>query len=271
MAAVSPARAQEKERWERSVIELKNLRAGYGNTEVLQGVSMCFLPGQITVLLGPNGSGKSTLLKVALGMLPGFGGEVLYNGEALESLSSRQIARQAAFLAQSRNVPNISVEKMVLHGRFPYLSYPRTYQAKDRKIAKEAMEQMGVLEFAGRLVPELSGGQRQKVYLAMALAQQTETIFMDEPTTYLDIASQLHMMEHARILAEQNKAVVMVLHDLGLALRTADCVVVLSDGQVAQSGTPEEIYEGGVLRQVFDVNVRRVRTEDGWQYFGSLS
>ena len=184
------------------MIELHDLTVGYGERTVLRDVTLDFPPGQVTVLLGPNGCGKSTLMKTALGLLPRQGGEILYDGVDLERLTTRQVARKAAYLPQSREIPSITARRMVLHGRFPYLGYPRRYRAEDYDAARKALEWAGAADLADRPVRELSGGQRQKVYLAMALAQDTETVFMDEPTTYLDVRHQLEVMSVSRRLAD---------------------------------------------------------------------
>lgn len=249
------------------MIQLKQLSAGYSGSPVIQDVTLDFQPGQVLVLLGPNGCGKSTLLKAALGHLPSMGGQVLYDGVAITQLSRKEIARKAALLTQSRNTPSILALRMVLHGRFPYLSYPRRYGKQDYAIARSALEATGSLCHENTNVSALSGGQRQGVYLAMALAQGTETVFMDEPTTYLDIGRQLQTMETARSLARQGKAVVLVLHDLALALRGADRVAVLADGRLRCCDTPEKIYESGMLDQVFGVAVHRMETPHGPQYY----
>ena len=249
------------------MIELHDLTVGYGERTVLRDVSLDFPPGQVTVLLGPNGCGKSTLMKTALGLLPRQGGEVLYDGVDLERLTTRQVARKAAYLPQSREVPSITARRMVLHWRFPYLGYPRRYRAEDYEAAAKALDWAGAGDLADRPVRELSGGQRQKVYLAMALAQDTETVFMDEPTTYLDVRHQLEVMSVSRRLADMGRAVVLVLHDLSLALRAADRLAVLADGKRRQVGTPEEVFAGGELDRAFGVAVLRVRTENGWLYY----
>ena len=249
------------------MIQLKQLSAGYSGSPVIRDVTLEFLPGQVLVLLGPNGCGKSTLLKAALGLLPSMGGQILYDGIEITQLSRKEIARKAAFLTQSRNTPSIQALRMVLHGRFPYLSYPRRYGKQDYAIARSALEATGSLCHENTNVSALSGGQRQGVYLAMALAQGTETVFMDEPTTYLDIGRQLQTMETARSLARQGKAVVLVLHDLALALRGADRVAVLADGCLRCCDTPDKIYESGMLDQVFGVAVHRMETPHGPQYY----
>ncbi len=249
------------------MIELKDLSAGYGGHAVLHGISMAFPPGQVTVLLGPNGCGKSTLVKAALGLLPDRTGDVLFDGVSIDRLTVRQIAQKAAYMAQARNIPSITARRMVLHGRFPYLGYPRRYRPEDREMARQALAWADAEDLADRPMSELSGGQRQKVYLAMALAQDTETIFMDEPTTYLDVKHQMEVMSVSRRLAELGRAVVLVLHDLSLALREADQLAVLEEGMLRRTGTAEEIFSSGVLDRVFGVAVKRIWTEHGWQYY----
>lgn len=249
------------------MIQVKNLSAGYYGKMIVKNVSLDFVPGEVLVLLGPNGSGKTTLLKAALGLIPSMEGSILYDGVDMKQLKRKQIAQKAAFLSQSRNTPSIQAFRMVLHGRFPYLSYPRQYSEKDKVIAHEAMELTGSSSYAHVNVSDLSGGQRQGVYLAMALAQDTETIFMDEPTTYLDISHQLQVMQTARNLAKEGKAVVLVLHDLAMALGGADRIAVFSDGLMQSCDTPDKIYESGVLDEVFHVEVHSVETPHGRQYY----
>ena len=156
---------------------------------------------------------------------------------------------------------------MVLHGRFPYMSFPRRYRKSDYEVVDRALAQADALELAHRRMEELSGGQRQKIYLAMALAQETKTVFMDEPTTWLDVRHQLEVMDTASSLAESGKAVVLVSHDLCLALRTADRVALLADGKLIGVDTPCKMYESGALDEAFGVHVRRVSVDGRWQYF----
>ncbi len=249
------------------MIELKNLSAGYGRQAVLRGVSMALTPGKVLALLGPNGCGKSTLLKTILGLQPSLAGEILVDGTPSGQLTPRQLARKVTYLAQSRNTPNITARRMVLHGRFPYLSYPRRYREEDYEMVERALRQADAADLAERSMEELSGGQRQKVYLAMALAQDTGTILMDEPTTFLDVAHQLEVMATARRLAGEGRAVLMVLHDLCLALRWADEAAVLAGGGLLFRGTAGKAFETGVLDRAFGVRLARVMTEDGWQYY----
>ena len=249
------------------MIELRSLSCGYLGRRVLEDVSLDFRPGEVLVLLGPNGSGKSTLLRASLGLLPRLGGEIFLDGRPLDQLSPRQIARKAAYLPQSRPTPSITALRMTLHGRFPYLSYPRRYRREDYAAARRALAEAGAADTADRFLPTLSGGQRQRVYLAMALAQDTETILMDEPTAFLDVGHQLEVMALARRLASEGRAVALVLHDLCLALRTADRAAVLSQGRLAALDHPEALFQSGILKEVFGVSLRRVETAEGWRYY----
>lgn len=249
------------------MIALKDLTVGYHGEALLSQVNLEFPQGQVTVLLGPNGCGKSTLLRTVLGLLPPLSGEIFYDGEPISSLSGGAVARKAAYMAQNHTVPSIVAQRMVLHGRFPYLSFPRKYRKEDHEAVRRALETAGGLDLSNRPMQELSGGQRQKVYLAMALAQETGTILMDEPTTWLDIRHQLEVMATARALAESGRAVGLVSHDLCLALRTADRVAVLAQGGLQLAAPPEEAFASGVLDLAFGVQVRRVETPTGWQYY----
>lgn len=249
------------------MIELCRLTAGYHKRAAIEDVSLALYPGQVLALLGPNGSGKTTLIKAALGLLDALEGQVLYDGVDIRRMKRREVARKAAFLSQSRDTPSIEALRMVLHGRFPYLAYPRRYSRRDWAIARAAMQATGCLEYETVNVSCLSGGQRQAVYLAMTLAQDTQTVFMDEPTTYLDIRHQLSTLRIARGLAAQGRAVVMILHDIPLALRAADRVGLLAGGRLEFCGSPGAVYESGALDRVFGVRVCRADTPGGPQYF----
>ena len=249
------------------MLRVNDVCSAYEGKEVLHQVSLHLQPGKITVLVGPNGCGKSTLLKTMNGIVERTRGEIRINGKNIEAYRPGELAQQIAYLPQNRNVPDITVKRMVLHGRFPYLTYPRRYRRMDIKMAENAIRQMGMEAYADTNMQQLSGGMQQKVYIAMALAQDTPIIMMDEPTSFLDIVHQIQLMEIAKELSGQGKTVVLVLHDLSMALRTADQVIVLKNGEVRGSGTPEEIFESRILEEVFGLAVKRVQTEDGWQYY----
>lgn len=248
-------------------MELRQLRAGYGEHMVLDGVDLALRPGEVLALLGPNGSGKSTLIRAALGLLPLAGGQVLIDGADAAALTPRQRAQKAAYLPQTRPVPNITALRMVLHGRFPHLTYPRRFRQEDYAAAMAALDQADAACLARRPMPELSGGQRQRVYLAMALAQDAPTLFLDEPTAFLDVSHQLEVGRLAGQLARQGKAVVLVLHDLPLALSTADRLAVLKGGRLLAVDGPEALCADGILNSVFGIELGRVMTDRGWRYY----
>lgn len=250
------------------MFEIRKLSAGYPGNPVLNDISLSIEQGHITVIVGPNGCGKSTLLKALAGILPATG-SVKLNEQELISLSGRERAKNIAYLPQNRPVPEITAKNLVLHGRFPYLSYPRRYRQEDYAIAEAAMKQMDVADLSDRNLSTLSGGQRQKVYIAMALAQNTPVVLLDEPNTYLDIAHQMQLMQYARVLAGEGKTVVVVLHDLPMAMEYADSLAVLFRGQCLFHGNPEEAFLSGCLEQAFGVHVLRIQTPDGWKYYFS--
>lgn len=239
------------------MVELKHLSAGYGEKTILHDISLTFPAGTVTAVVGPNGCGKSTLLKAIAGLLPPTSGEVL---------AEEPRAQHVAYLPQSRRLPEMTASRLVLHGRFPWLGWPRRYRAEDYAIAQKAMERLGVAESSDTPLTELSGGTRQKCYLAMALAQDAPTILLDEPTSYLDIAHQLKLMELCRELASEGRAIVLVLHDLPLALQYADRVAVMDAGRLLVLGTPEEIMSTSILQTTFGVQVFPVQTPMGTRY-----
>ena len=248
------------------VIELKNICAGYGGEDVLKNVSLDLPEGKLTAIVGTNGSGKSTLLKAAVGILPLTAGEILLDQMPTAGLSRRDIAKKISYLAQGKSVPCMTVEQMVLHGRFPHLKYPRRYSKTDREISQNALRQMGIANLADRPLPLLSGGLRQKAYIAMALAQDTGHILLDEPTTYLDIMGQLELMKTLRALAAKGKGVVAVMHDLPLAFGCADRIVVLQNGGIAACDTPEKVCKSGLIRDIFGVELQYCPAENYYHY-----
>ena len=249
------------------MVKVTGLCAGYDNREVLHDVSLEFLPGRVTTIIGENGCGKSTLLKAIAGQIDIFGGNVMIGDRDRTKMNIREVARTVAYLAQSKTTPDITVGRMVLHGRFPYLTYPRRYSKRDLEIAREAMKIMGITELRDMTLSQLSGGMRQKVYIAMALAQQSPVILMDEPTTFLDITQQLLFTESARDLAKDNKTVIMVLHDLLLALKWSDEIVVMHEGKAIFNGTPEEVIASGTIEKVYGVVVKSVSEKDKVNYY----
>lgn len=249
------------------MLAIQNLSAGYGRADVLHDIHFTAQEGEITTIIGNNGCGKSTLLKAMVGILPISDGEIRIDGSTVTALAPAERARQIAYLAQGKNTPDITAGRMVLHGRFPYLSYPRKYSKADYEIADSAMAQMDISRYAGTPMEELSGGTRQKVYIAMALAQCTPVIVMDEPTSYLDIGQQMKFIGITRALAAQGKTIVLVLHDLLFALKFSDRICVMEDGRLLMQDTPEAILRSGVIQRLYGIEVRALQTAGGIQYY----
>ena len=245
------------------MIEVSELNVYYNGTQILCDVSAAFPQGKITVVLGPNGSGKSTLLKSLIRLNTEVSGRVVLGGEDVAAMSQQALSRRVAYLPQARSIPDITVGRLVMHGRFPYLSYPRRYRKEDHEKVRDALRWMGLTDFAERKMENLSGGQRQKVYLAMALAQDTDVILMDEPTTFLDIRNQLEMLELIHRLSAEGKTVVMILHDFDLTLRYADHCLLMGEGRALCAGSAQEVLSSPELAKVFGVTPRFYETEDG--------
>lgn len=239
------------------MFELRNVAVGYDRTPLLQNISFTAQNGQVTALVGTNGCGKTTLLKAIARQLPLLEGQILLQGRPVQDYDRKEFARAVAFMPQVRNIPEITVRGLVSHGRFPYLGLSRQMTAKDRTAVEQAMEATGVARWADRDLRELSGGERQRVYLAMALAQGGETILLDEPTTYLDVAAQFELLELLRNLAAQGKTVLLVLHDLAQALQYSDQVAVLSRGKLAAYDTPSHLFARKLLDEIFGVTLCR--------------
>ncbi len=235
--------------------QAKHVAVSLGGKEILENISLVLEQGKITAIIGPNGSGKSTFLKtLAKNLLPSDGC-VYFGGQDLRLLSRKELARKLAVLYQSSQAPSdITVQDLVEYGRFPHVSWWKGKTDKDRGLVLWAMRQTGLTEYAQRAVVTLSGGEQQRAWIAMALAQQPQTLILDEPTAYLDIAHQLEIMELLkRLNRDSGLSVVMVLHDLNQAAKYADTVVVLCKGQVAAAGRPAEVITAAMLREVFEV------------------
>jgi iron complex transport system ATP-binding protein len=239
------------------MIELKNLSGGYHQAEIVKDISLRLRRGKITAIIGANGCGKSTLLALICGQLVPLRGTVLLNGQPLGSFTRTEIAKQISYLPQSRAISHISVGSLVLHGRFPWLGYPRVYRAEDRAIAEKAMRQTGIFPKRHMLLASLSGGERQNAYIAMTLAQNTDCILLDEPTTNLDIAHQLECIQLLRLLKKEGKAVAVVIHDINMALSCADEVAVMKAGRLLATGPPAHVVSSHALGDAFGVNVSR--------------
>lgn len=245
------------------MIEIKNLKVSIGKQEIVHEFSAEFHKGSVNVFLGPNGSGKSTIIRSIIHLTEVTGGEIIVDGKNISEYTAKELAQKIAYMPQNRNVSDISVKRLVLHGRFPYLSYPRKYRKQDMEIVDRILKDLKIEKLANRSLSQLSGGQRQKVYLAMALAQETDTIMMDEPANFLDIKSQLEVISMVRNLANAGKNVIMVLHDFESALRCADNIFLLYEGNLIKTGSPEEVLTSREVEEIFGVEVKIIKDDDG--------
>lgn len=249
------------------MISASGLEFAFGDRTVLNSVDFDAPPGQVLGLVGPNGSGKTTLLRTLYGSLQARRGTVLIDGDALTSLSAREIARRAAVVVQEApaDLP-LLVSDMVLLGRTPHRSGFGRSGPNDEQVAAAALAQVGALQLAGEAFDSLSGGERQRVLIARALAQQATHLLLDEPTNHLDVRYQHEVLDLVRSLAVgDGRTVIVVLHDLNLAARYCDRILLLDSGRVVARGTPDEVLAPAHLEPVYGVNVRRLDLDDGFQ------
>lgn len=249
------------------MIELQNLKFAYPcQAPLLQNINATFAEKQITTILGPNGCGKSTLLQLTCRLLHPSAGKILLRGQDIHHMKSKDLARQIALLSQTNHPPEITVEDLVAYGRYPHQKYGQGLQKQDHIIIDHAIRQVKAENYRHRLVSNLSGGQRQRAYIAMALAQDTDIIFLDEPTTYLDINIRFEIMDLVRKLNQAGKTIIMVLHDLNLALEYSDTIFLMDQGQIRMHGTPQQIVASGLLDQIFHIRTH-VFEEDGQLFY----
>lgn len=234
------------------------LRLGYRNRVISDELTVDIPDGTFTVIIGPNACGKSTLLRALSRLLAPESGAVLLDGKEIGSYPAKEVARRIGLLPQTSTAPEgIRVADLVARGRYPHQSLIRQWSRRDEEAVAAAMAATGVSELSGRLVDELSGGQRQRVWIAMVLAQETPIVLLDEPTTFLDIAHQIQLLDLCRELnRETGRTIVAVLHDLNHAFRYADHLVAMRDGAVVAAGAPREIVTAGLVQKVFDLGCR---------------
>lgn len=235
----------------------RNLRVGYGEKTVISDLSASIEPGGFTVIVGPNACGKSTLLRAFSRLLKPTGGDVILDGKAISGYGTKEVARKLGLLPQSSVAPDgISVRDLVARGRYPHQSLWSQWSREDERAIDAALERTSTSALADRYVDELSGGQRQRVWIAMVLAQETELLLLDEPTTYLDITHQMEVLRIADQLRSEGRTVVAVLHELALAARFATDLIAMRDGEIRFRGAPVEVVTPENLKDVFDLDCR---------------
>lgn len=246
------------------MVEAEKLTVSAGGRQILHEVDARFEDGKLNLIIGRNGSGKSTLLKAMLNddSLQ-ISGTLNLDGLSVTEMNPLKRADKISAVLQNPGVPEMSVFQMVLHGRFHRLPWPRRYRSTDRQAALDAMKEMGIEALSGRMMNEISGGERQKANLAQALCQDTPTLILDEPGTWLDLSSQFEMMERARKLSAQGRCVIMVSHDLAQALEYADHLLVLDRGRKVFEGTAEEFLKTDLIESVFHLSYRKAKTDQG--------
>lgn len=241
-----------------NVFDIKGLTFSYGTNEVIKGLDLSIKQGKVTTLIGANGCGKSTLFNLITKNLRPNSGEIRLEGKDISQVKLKDFARQVAIVHQYNTAPaDISVEKLVAFGRTPYHGFgsPSNSEEDEEKI-KCALEITNTEKLKDKAVAQLSGGQKQRVWIAMALAQDTKILFLDEPTTYLDIRYQLQILKLVRKLNEEyGMTVIMVLHDINQSLYYSDEIVAMKDGRITAQGKPEEIITSKLIKNVYDVEL----------------
>ncbi|WP_456276223.1 ABC transporter ATP-binding protein [Bacillus sp. AK128] len=236
----------------------KDLNIGYDDRLIVKDLSIDIPDKKVTTIIGSNGCGKSTLLKAMTRIIPHQAGSIILDGASISKENTKVLAKKMAILPQNpESSSGLTVGEVVSYGRFPYQKGFGRLTKKDIEVIDWALEVTGTSFFKYHPIDALSGGQRQRVWIAMALAQETEMIFLDEPTTYLDMAHQLEILELLQKLnREQERTIVMVLHDLNQAARFADFIIALKFGQIIKAGSPEEVITNDVLREVFQIDAQ---------------
>jgi iron complex transport system ATP-binding protein len=231
----------------------RGLSLGYGDRRIVDGLTVDIAEGAITAIVGPNACGKSTLLRGLARLLRPVAGQVVLDGADIAGLRTKDVARKLGLLPQTSIAPEgITVADLVARGRFPHQRVLRQYSRSDQQAVADAMAATGVTAISGRPVDELSGGQRQRVWVSMVLAQDTQVILLDEPTTYLDIAHQIELLDlFVELNATRGRTIVAVLHDLNHACRFADRIIAMKSGAIVAQGDPAAVITAELVEEVY--------------------
>jgi len=235
----------------------ENLALAYDSNLIISGLNLTIPAGKITALVGPNGCGKSTLLRGLARLLNPKHGHVYLDGKAIHTVPTKELATQIGILPQSPVAPEgLTVHELVAQGRYPHQSWFQQWSQADEATTQQAMEITNIVKFADRPLDTLSGGQRQRAWIAMALAQETEILLLDEPTTFLDLSYQIEVLDLLHELNETGRTIIMVLHDLNQACRYAHNIVAMREGQICVQGEPHDVMTEAMVADVFRVQAR---------------
>ena len=250
----APAADSDAPGTESTRLHAEAVTLAYDATPIITELSTAIPDGSFTVIIGPNACGKSTLLRGLSRLLAPQAGQVILDGKSITSLGAKEIARRLGLLPQSAIAPDgITVADLVARGRFPHQGLLQQWSTADEQAVHDALESTGTLDLSPRRVDELSGGQRQRVWVAMVLAQQTDLLLLDEPTTFLDIAHQVELMELFAHLNRRGRTIVAVLHDLNHAARYADHIIAMRAGRILATGAPSEVVTSARVEEIFDL------------------
>ena len=243
------------------LLSAKNLQLGYEQKVIVENMQLNVPDGKISVIIGANGSGKSTLLKALSRLLKPMRGSIELDNIELSNFKAKELAKILGLLPQSPLVPEgIKVSDLVSRGRYPYRKFLQGMTKEDFEIVTEALKLMGVLDLADRNIDELSGGQRQRVWIALVIAQSTDILLLDEPTTYLDIAYQIEILDTLRNINKiKNTTIIMILHDINLSARYADDIFAVEKGNLVAEGKPEDIITPELMKKVYGLNCEVIK------------
>ena len=248
------------------MIEIKNLSFSYKKSPYIDSMNLSLEEGRLIAIIGTNGSGKSTLLKLISGELSPRQGEITVNGKNAKKIRRREMARLVSYFPQGRETPDMTALEMVSLGRFATRAMGISPSKKERAIAMSALDYVGMANFANVNLKKMSYGEKQKVSLAMLVAQDAQHCLVDEPTNFLDIGAQFAMMETLRSLRNKGKCIICVLHDIPLAMKYADRVIIMQNGTVFADGTPDELYENKLINETFGISLVKNQDNDQTSY-----
>ena len=242
------------------MLKIRNLSVGYRNKEVIQNLSLNFSTGEFCALLGPNGAGKSTLLKALIKYIEPISGEIFLNDKNLQNMSHKQTAKIISMIPQDFQLQfDYKVKDLVMMGRFPHLGYWQSYSKKDEEITENILKQLDLIKYKDTNFSQLSGGEKQRVSIARALAQETDIVLMDEAFVNLDVNHQLEIMQIlSDINKKQNKTIILVSHNINLASDYCDRIIMMKDGKIIADGKPKSVVTEKNIKTVFEADLKMI-------------